>query len=646
MPYLSLPPFGRGLLADAGPRRLGGRLAALRPRDLFALATASADEPRDAHYVKVGDEYLRTLLLEPEATNRLDHSDPNEWPALGSVSVENMGDGVARVTNQGTSGLARFAFRDADTDTYVFSYEARHVNGPTKIGGHTSPLDLVEVRIDGEAVTDSDNATDEFPADGEWHTVEMVLTGDGTAGSSYIYIQPGRRLAEDATFDIRRVQFEKGHLRSSFIPTYGAPATREADSLLFPIGFAPQPLSVRWRGVVYEVASFHRLFNVGGTEGRLEMYLADTGTITVSHDLNGTPRYVGLSSGSIEPGDVLDLTIDADATGGVAITGTINGVGVSITRSTGGTYSASYGTSAVFLGNREGEANANVCVQSFTVTSEGGEEGDLFSYRSGDDLSGATFSRASAATYRAKNPASLPALPDGVQWWDYGTTYVGGRIAEQTNTGAADIQGIDDAVGTSDGLLQRGGIELDGSDDRITLTAQTATGGNPRTDIIVCRTDDSKDQALVSYGTGVSGANGSRWTIRKSGAHLRLEIQGSGDTSSLVVGEGQWGVYGASCGVNGAEARVYANGVFEPVTINAVNTADGPNRYAGYKWADSSPDAFDGVVALRYSAGRALTDIEFEHVRQHAMAVLARRGIYMDPPTVEGVIQDQYVIHD
>lgn len=63
--------------------------------------TASADEPRDAHYVNLGTEaepnYVRTLLLEPEATNTVAQSnDLSTWWTVEDVTLTKIEGGAGR----------------------------------------------------------------------------------------------------------------------------------------------------------------------------------------------------------------------------------------------------------------------------------------------------------------------------------------------------------------------------------------------------------------------------------------------------------------------------------------------------------------------------------------------------------------------
>lgn len=124
--------------------------------------------------------------------------------------------------------------------------------------------------------------------------------------------------------------------------------------------------------------------------------------------------------------------------------------------------------------------------------------------------------------------------------------------------------------------------------------------------------------ALFSFDLGSSGASGSRWSVRvdSTSSHgLRVEIQGSGYTSSLVVPDAEWAFIGvAFSGTQLQHNTLYVNGSTESATgtstLNTSSAITNIGRGAGTTLAN-----FAGLIADVRHYSRALSTAELDEIR-------------------------------
>lgn len=479
----------------------------------------AADTARDTHYVNIDDVMVRTLLLEPEATNLCIYSDPNNWTPFSNAAVENLGKGVARISREvGTNqGISINQVR-TDGTTYTFSYEAKWVSGSDHIGGHTNPFTVEEKYLDGVALGTGTSISN-FPKDGLWHTVEFVVTAT-TTGTSPIYIQPGRNdSVMDAVYDIRNIQIEQGRRRTSFIPTYGAAATREADSLSFPIDFDPYDTALYFDGFV---TGDNAVVMWGGPTG--DSYAEIVAQATLERVLirgrNSTGNGGAAVLTSNDPdiiGKRLEVIIRLSG-GEMTVDGWLDGVQTLSGSTPSYPPDATWGDSLINVSRMTvvGISASSNPLASREVLAAGG---DLFSYRPGDDLNEAIFTRASAA---AQNNI-LPELPEAPEGWVFAfphEAYAGGRVPVRDHTGAIVgllTQGGDDDIDSTDPTLTREGWSLDGGDSLKIDFVGDLDVVRSLTDLIVALTtadsvftiahDNTGINAYVGYASQSNGAS-------------------------------------------------------------------------------------------------------------------------------------------
>lgn len=157
-------------------------------------------------------------------------------------------------------------------------------------------------------------------------------------------------------------------------------------------------------------------------------------------------------------------------------------------------------------------------------------------------------------------------------WYDQSGN---GRDATQTTT---DNQPTIVSSGT---LVTENGqpaIDFDGSNDVLPLPSMGITGSTNRSLFTV--TNITGLSGAISLGDG--GGNGQRWTFRGIDSAARIEIQGSGYSSSLsAVGQSLAGIIfsGATLG----DHLIFVNESTEQASgANAVNTIDSGNKLGAY----------------------------------------------------------------
>lgn len=124
--------------------------------------------------------------------------------------------------------------------------------------------------------------------------------------------------------------------------------------------------------------------------------------------------------------------------------------------------------------------------------------------------------------------------------------------------------------------------------------------------------------AIFSFDLGSSGSSGSRWTVRvdSTSSHgLRVEIQGSGYTSSLVVPDAEWAFIGVTfSGTQLQHNTLYVNGSSESATgtstLNTSSSITNIGRGAGTTLAN-----FAGLIADVRHYSRALSTAELDEIR-------------------------------
>ena len=419
---------------------------------------------------------------------------------------------------------------------------------------------------------------------------------------------------------IAGAQMTAGHALMSYIPTYGALATREADSLSFPAAIdTSQPLTVYLRRIPLEESGDLKDFEfTGGARNDGNLSLFESPQWRYVGDGSGATPDPPLTYGS---GDLVEQVARLRATeleAGLTVNGSAEatatmahgGLGLGGVRPLHLIELGTLFAFEVFSGDRD-------------LTYCRANRGDLFSFRpsAGDTVEAAsgTFSRASAASYLAKNPASPPPVPAKLtHLWLLDEVYPGGRIPDRIGDVAL-INGVDDAVGTSDATPIRGGVALQDGDF---LRPETAV--DVRTAFVAGTVPETNDYLLDVRGPSGEAPN----------AYLAVHTSSVGTASPVIRQDGVQTT---------------------PTQENLVASAD--PTFAGIE--------LDGLYSTQFTAfsrhsailagaeghflavsDQQMTEAEWEEVRQYAIAVLARRGIYMDPPTIDNPLETVDVIND
>jgi hypothetical protein len=298
-----------------------------------------------------------------------------------------------------------------------------------------------------------------------------IATVNDSSSTAPAYVWPAHEdAAATGAVRLRRAHVSRTAHPVSHVPTYGAPATRAADACSFPFPSAYQPF---WVLAEIEETSPHV---ASGTADILRIGADPTAVPyarVLSHNVgkyqailhNGSASAaVTVGATTPEPGDVTRLLL-SHAAGTLSLTQRTDG-----DAETSGTNAlaapATWSDGRVHLSLERGARWRRLDVYSSAVTMDEADRGDLFSFRpsEGDTVEGlgGTFTRASPATYTAKDPAPLTAGPDAAGWIfaDPGEAYPGGRVPLRDHLGnvvGTVVQGVDDAVGTSDPVLTRAG---------------------------------------------------------------------------------------------------------------------------------------------------------------------------------------------
>ena len=144
------------------------------------------------------------------------------------------------------------------------------------------------------------------------------------------------------------------------------------------------------------------------------------------------------------------------------------------------------------------------------------------------------------------------------------------------------------------------------------------SGAQDRTFIAVINHTSSNAGFIFTLGGGGIGSDGQRWSVRVDGSTgLRIEIQGSGYTSSLPANNGRHFVACRLDGTKLAGHTLFVDGQKEQATGgSSVNTNASNNiRLLGQDTGSTTKNAVDAIEWAAFF-DRALTEAEIEAVRQ------------------------------
>lgn len=482
----------------------------LNSRGLFQ--TVAAGEVRDNHYIEVDGKMVRTTLLEPEAVNHLlwsgDMTNPY-WIASGSTvtgdrneiliqeSAQNQPHGIEFGAASGVSGTLYAEVKPAGRTRLRF--------GRTAGGNTTAEFDLDAVTA--TPLSDS-TGTRIVALDDGWYRIET----DGPAGGGRHTIWLHKEGEPNVTYlgdgasgvRVRKVGFGTAN---GFVPTYGAPATRKVDSLLeweVPSLDGTQPMTAYTRFIHHDRSGYPLTVGGGGTP-----YLVQYGYGTTFRTILPSGAGVHTARPLSDPlvgGEEFELLTQANADGSGSFIEIVDGV--EYTASTANTAAGPRALNGSLVQIRPGYGY--IAVEIFSGVRDlaycRANRGDIFSYRPGDPLPEGVSSRASAALQNAPAPADLPSPPAGWVFAFPDEAYPGGRVPVRDHEGAivgSVVQGVDDAVGTSDPAITREGWSLDGSDSlKIDLVGDLDVTRAASDVAIALTTTDNK--FVVAYGDSVA----------------------------------------------------------------------------------------------------------------------------------------------
>jgi hypothetical protein len=330
------------------------------------LKSAASGEIRDNHYVlnPVTSLYERTTLLEAARTNAWTYSEDlsnavwtktrcsisanattapdgaatmdkvvEDSSAANSHQVQRTIAGTTNSTAQTFSFYAKAAERTFvagrsidKAGTSVLSYFNLGTGAVASTGaGHTVRIVDVGGGIYRCAVTFNTNTGGTTPS-----AIVCLATGDG----GYVYSGDGTSGAY-----VWGLQAEVDRAcASSYIPTAGSTATRNADAAYLDFTASPQEMTAYCRffeqGTSKIANGSARLWQIGGASGttdpRLFVFAHSTGAYRADHD-NGTTEVLSLAPAVPALGDLVELRVvlgaDGSVTLGQSIKGATEGVG-------------------------------------------------------------------------------------------------------------------------------------------------------------------------------------------------------------------------------------------------------------------------------------------------------------------------------
>lgn len=503
------------------------------------LQTVAANEVRDNHYVEIDGKMVRTLLLEPAATNFTDDTiDGDQW-SFGTgdgevVSAESASpvSGPVHVFLPGTSDGTQIRQKglslpsgDVCLSAYVkpsgYNYAGFRLLGlhPSATGGGVL-FDLADGTVHDVSLRESTPSIGYgiVDAGNGWYRIWVSINSDGGMGNVGLLVSNGEPLgsydAPDYTGDgesgvlFTGLQLEAGSVPTSYIPTHGAPATREADSRIeweVPGLDGTKPMTAYTRFINYSRKDKPLAVGGGVAPYFVQYKYGESFRAILSSGVG-----IHTSRPFLEPlvgGEEFELLTQANADGSGSFTEIVDGVEYTSSTESTAAGPQAFGASTVEVG----EGYGYIAVEVFSGVRDlaycRANRGDIFSYRPGDPLPEDAPSRGSAALQNAPAPADLPPAPAGWVFAFPDEAYEGGRVPVRDHEGnvvGTVVQGVDDAVGTSDPTITREGWSIDGSDSlRIDLVGDLNVARSA-SDIVVALTTTDTAWLLAS---GVTSGN-------------------------------------------------------------------------------------------------------------------------------------------
>jgi len=182
--------------------------------------------------------------------------------------------------------------------------------------------------------------------------------------------------------------------------------------------------------------------------------------------------------------------------------------------------------------------------------------------------------------------------------------------------------------GTTGGLVDFAITPINGSQNRTFLGE-------------IFHTDSNNGYILnINPTSGGSGSTGDRWAVRvDTSTGLRVEIQGSGYTSSLAANTG---AHFVGCKLNGTtlgDHTLYVDGSNE--SASGANSVSTNATYSARLGSRDNEGVIDPVEFIKWGAlwGRALSDREIESIRLNPYQVLKPKNdpVYFVPSGVIGI---------
>jgi hypothetical protein len=174
---------------------------------------------------------------------------------------------------------------------------------------------------------------------------------------------------------------------------------------------------------------------------------------------------------------------------------------------------------------------------------------------------------------------------------------------------------------------------LPGSNVGLNLAQALFSGSSQRSVIARIRfggTINANGNGIFSIDPRATGTNGNRWTLRLAADRfLRVEIQGSGFTSSLAVPVNEWSIVSLSLGAGGTLANhtIGLDGTYEAATgTNAVNTNPAYSTWIGtFAESDVLDRELGGDIDWLAAYDRAVSTSEIDSLSHDPFAGLRTR---------------------
>jgi len=211
-----------------------------------------------------------------------------------------------------------------------------------------------------------------------------------------------------------------------------------------------------------------------------------------------------------------------------------------------------------------------------------------------------------------------------------GSGLISRNIADKNNNGV--MLSADGGYGVNSKGRYWAATDNTGNQRAIEVAVNPSEGSSNRTVMLGLTPVTAYPAGERLIATAGAEAVGERWTFKTSNGNLRIEIQGSGYSSSLAPIENEYNV--AGCRLNGTTLGshdLFLNGETESTSGGGtVNTAASVFTVLGAAPNSGGGERNDAQLTFCYHWDRALSDIEMLSIQQNPYQILQPRTQYID----------------